>query len=132
MLSKSATGGGGEVAEYAYHELGQLGGASDKAEYVDPMSGVYVTPASHDGTGSLYAEAEEMTVEVNEAFSRTSSLSGEEHTARPLVRKASTYAGFGGDAGDEAGNDGTNTYTDMGDGTVWEGDESDDQDQEVC
>ena len=123
---KQASVGGGEVAEYAYQDLGTLGGSfsvGGGAEYVDPMSGVYVTAVSPDGSGSLYAEAEEMTVEVSKA--RKSSITGEEHEARPLVRKASTYDGFGG-ADLDSGGDATATMT-MDDGTVWEGDETDDE-----
>ena len=130
--------------------------ADDGPGSVEPMSGVYVTPASKDGAGSLYAEAEEYAGEASTdtdvgggAASRKSSLSGIEHTSRPLARKASTYAGFGGaDADDQpqpsadalarkastyagfsgAGNDST-VVADMGDGTVWEGDESEEDEE---
>jgi len=160
LQTVSGSGGGGEVAEYAYQGLGELGGTdgstASEPRYVEPMSGVYVTPASKDGAGSLYAEAEEFFGEASTdtdagggAASRKSSLSGIEHTSRPLARKASTYAGFGGaDADDQpqpsadalarkastyagfsgAGNDST-VVADMGDGTVWEGDESEEDEE---
>jgi len=160
LQTVSGSGGGGEVAEYAYQGFGELGGTdgstASEPRYVEPMSGVYVTPASKDGAGSLYAEAEEFFGEASTdtdagggAASRKSSLSGIEHTSRPLARKASTYAGFGGaDADDQpqpsadalarkastyagfsgAGNDST-VVADMGDGTVWEGDESEEDEE---
>lgn len=153
LLKGGTPGAVGAAAEYAYQEPSGLGAGEGEYQYmdsadmskagsiVDPLSGIYVTPASE---GSLYAATLEVVGnEVNVATV--------EHAPRPLVRKASTYAGFGGNeeedgpqagalsrkvstyAGFAGGDDSQATTANhgLGEGIVWEGDEDDSDDAEA-
>ena len=145
-----------------YLEPGQHVAGSGDGQFDFTRRGTYLEPGQHvsgtsmpgvddeeDGPSYATPMASTDTDVGGGAASRKSSLSGIEHTSRPLARKASTYAGFGGaDADDQpqpsadalarkastyagfsgAGNDST-VVADMGDGTVWEGDESEEDEE---